>query len=209
MTANNSSSDKRVVRWWFVIRAEESALVQLQKDWHLVAMQTDWKLTPLLQHNHAGSLQSNSTETPRVEQHAVTSEAKDQTEPTLTAPGKQQSSPDMNIQLAQSIVNTEQQTSQASQTKTSQTNNVSKQATQTPDQQPITEQSTLSSGKRAAISGSSNPRSTSGNNNLLEKTTLLGIKCKVKALIVISILITRILTFSSLMLEVYSLKLMS
>ena len=49
-TDNLSSSTQRVFRWWFVVRAKESILEQLQKEWHLVAMQTDWKLTPLLQY---------------------------------------------------------------------------------------------------------------------------------------------------------------
>ena len=40
----------RVVRWWFVIRADNSVLEQLEKEWNPVAIQTDWKLTPLLQH---------------------------------------------------------------------------------------------------------------------------------------------------------------
>ena len=36
-------------RWWFVIRGQESVLEQLQKEWNFVAIQTNWKLTPLLQ----------------------------------------------------------------------------------------------------------------------------------------------------------------
>ena len=47
-TATDSST--RVVRWWFVVRAEEFVLEQLQKEWNQVALQTDWKLTPLLQY---------------------------------------------------------------------------------------------------------------------------------------------------------------
>ena len=38
-TATESST--RVVRWWFVIRAEEYVLEQLQKEWNLVALQPD------------------------------------------------------------------------------------------------------------------------------------------------------------------------
>ena len=49
-TDNLNSSIQRVFRWWFVVIAKESVLEQLQKEWHLVAMQTDWKLTPLLQY---------------------------------------------------------------------------------------------------------------------------------------------------------------
>ena len=47
---SNSCTQQRVVRWWFVVRGEDSVLEQLQKDWHLVAIHTDWKLTPLLQY---------------------------------------------------------------------------------------------------------------------------------------------------------------
>ena len=47
-TDNLSSSTQHVFSWWFVVKAKESVLEQLQKEWHLVAMQTDWKLTPLL-----------------------------------------------------------------------------------------------------------------------------------------------------------------
>ena len=47
-TATGNST--HVVRWWFVVRAEESVLEQVQKEWNQVAMQTNWKFTPLLQH---------------------------------------------------------------------------------------------------------------------------------------------------------------
>jgi len=40
---------KRVVRWWFVVRGEESVLRDLEKNWNLVSMQTSWKLEPLME----------------------------------------------------------------------------------------------------------------------------------------------------------------
>ena len=49
-TDDSNSAAQRVVRWWFVIRAKESVLEQLQKDWHQMALLTDWKLTPLIQY---------------------------------------------------------------------------------------------------------------------------------------------------------------
>ena len=49
-TDDSNSAAQRVVRWWFVIRAKESVLERLQKDWHQVALLTDWKLTPLIQY---------------------------------------------------------------------------------------------------------------------------------------------------------------
>ncbi len=38
----------RVMKWWFVLRGEESMLEQLQKEWSIVALQTSWKLEPVL-----------------------------------------------------------------------------------------------------------------------------------------------------------------
>ena len=49
-TDDSNSAAQRVVRWWFVIRAKESVLERLQKDWHQVALLTDSKLTPLIQY---------------------------------------------------------------------------------------------------------------------------------------------------------------
>ena len=37
-------SDTESQRWWFVIAAEESVLLKLQEEWHLVKDQTHWKL---------------------------------------------------------------------------------------------------------------------------------------------------------------------
>ncbi len=45
-TACNDAS--RVTKWWFVIRGEESVLEELQKEWPTIALQTSWKLEPVL-----------------------------------------------------------------------------------------------------------------------------------------------------------------
>ena len=42
------SITKKSQRWWFVVRAEESVLVQLERDWESIEVQTGWQLTPLL-----------------------------------------------------------------------------------------------------------------------------------------------------------------
>ena len=63
-TAENVSSStapKRIIRWWFVVRANESILQQLDGEWHKVALQTDWELTPLLQYFNPQS-QSNPSQ---------------------------------------------------------------------------------------------------------------------------------------------------
>ena len=49
-TDDSNCTAQRVVIWWFVVQAKESVLEQLQKDWHQVALLTDWKLTPLIQY---------------------------------------------------------------------------------------------------------------------------------------------------------------
>ncbi len=41
------SNNKRVVKWWFVVRGEEKLLEELSKQWNLVAVQTAWKLEPV------------------------------------------------------------------------------------------------------------------------------------------------------------------
>ena len=35
------------LKWWFVIRGEESVLQELEGEWSTVAMQTAWKLEPV------------------------------------------------------------------------------------------------------------------------------------------------------------------
>ena len=39
---------RRIARWWFVVRAEESILQELTESWNAIAIQTNWKLEPLL-----------------------------------------------------------------------------------------------------------------------------------------------------------------
>ena len=38
----------RLVRWWFVLRGSEDALMTLEREWEQVQLQTNWKLEPLL-----------------------------------------------------------------------------------------------------------------------------------------------------------------
>jgi len=38
----------QVTKWWFVLRGEEEVLQQLQEEWPSVALQTTWKLQPVL-----------------------------------------------------------------------------------------------------------------------------------------------------------------
>ena len=52
---------KRVTHWWFVIRGEESLLEQLQSNWHLVNVQTAWKLEPVFKHQTEDSPQPADT----------------------------------------------------------------------------------------------------------------------------------------------------
>ena len=54
----------RVIRWWFVVRADESILQKLDNEWHKVALQTGWELAPLLQYVPS---QGQSNPTPQQE----------------------------------------------------------------------------------------------------------------------------------------------
>jgi len=36
-----------VTKWWFVVRGEESVLLELEREWNSIAMQTAWKLEPV------------------------------------------------------------------------------------------------------------------------------------------------------------------
>ena len=44
----NVQGNRRIIRWWFVVRADESVLQKLTESWNAVAIQTNWKLEPLL-----------------------------------------------------------------------------------------------------------------------------------------------------------------
>ena len=44
----NMINSKKSVRWWFVIRGDESNLQKLEECWQLVSLQTNWKIEPLL-----------------------------------------------------------------------------------------------------------------------------------------------------------------
>ena len=40
----SNPEEEYIVRWWFVVTAEESALLKLQEEWHSVEAETNWKL---------------------------------------------------------------------------------------------------------------------------------------------------------------------
>ena len=42
------NNHKHVTKWWFVIRGEDRLLEHLQNEWQLEAVQTAWKLKPVL-----------------------------------------------------------------------------------------------------------------------------------------------------------------
>ena len=54
-----------VTKWWFVVRDEESVLLELEQEWSSVAMQTAWKLEPV--HSYVEhSTPNESTELPSI-----------------------------------------------------------------------------------------------------------------------------------------------
>ena len=101
-TATGSSA--RVVRWWFVVRAEESVLEQVQKEWNQVAMQTDWKLTPLLQHAKPITEAQLHVEQPTPSLGDVTKSGPGNSE--KSAPSGMQQVSSNNLQSSQAAVNT-------------------------------------------------------------------------------------------------------
>ena len=53
---------KRVTRWWFVVRGDETTLDKLDKSWQQLKLQTNWKLEPVLRYiDDAGSEGSADT----------------------------------------------------------------------------------------------------------------------------------------------------
>ena len=41
-------SDKKTVRWWFVVRGTEEVLTKIKNEWERVSLQTNWKIEPVL-----------------------------------------------------------------------------------------------------------------------------------------------------------------
>ena len=39
---------KNSSKWWFVIRSDEALLIGLEAKWHVLALQTNWKIEPVL-----------------------------------------------------------------------------------------------------------------------------------------------------------------
>ena len=39
---------KNSSKWWFVIRSDEALLKDLEEKWHLIVLQTNWKIEPVL-----------------------------------------------------------------------------------------------------------------------------------------------------------------
>ena len=56
----NSSSAQR---WWFVVRADEPLLQELDSQWDTIALQTSWQLTPLLQYIPASEIMARQSDT--------------------------------------------------------------------------------------------------------------------------------------------------
>lgn len=44
-------SNKKTVRWWFVVKGNEKVLCKLDSEWEKVSLETNWKLAPLLRYS--------------------------------------------------------------------------------------------------------------------------------------------------------------
>ena len=40
-------SDKKAVRWWFVVRGTKEVLTKIENEWERVSLQTNWKIEPM------------------------------------------------------------------------------------------------------------------------------------------------------------------
>ena len=45
-----TNGEGKIVRWWYILHAEEALLKQLEQEWERVQLQTAWKLEPCYKH---------------------------------------------------------------------------------------------------------------------------------------------------------------
>ena len=64
---------KNSSKWWFVIRSDEALLKDLEEQWHLIALQTNWKIEPVLCFSDNSDATSLNHEDPPAEFEAGTS----------------------------------------------------------------------------------------------------------------------------------------
>ena len=64
---------KNSSKWWFVIRSDEALLKDLEEKWHLIALQTKWKIEPVLRFSDDSNATSLNHEDPPTEFEAGTS----------------------------------------------------------------------------------------------------------------------------------------
>ena len=58
---------KNSSKWWFVIRSDEALLKDLEEKWHLIALQTNWKIEPVLRFSDDPNATSPNHEDPPTE----------------------------------------------------------------------------------------------------------------------------------------------
>ena len=58
---------KNSSKWWFVIRSDEALLKNLEEKWHLIALQTNWKIEPVLRFSDDPNATSPNHEDPPTE----------------------------------------------------------------------------------------------------------------------------------------------
>ncbi len=46
-----TTDEGKITRWWYIVRAEEELLKQLEGTWEKVQLQTSWKLEPCYKHS--------------------------------------------------------------------------------------------------------------------------------------------------------------
>ena len=65
-------SDKKTVRWWFVVRGTEEVLTKIENEWERVSLQTNWKMEPVLRFQSAADSAESQSATVSAESSSET-----------------------------------------------------------------------------------------------------------------------------------------
>ena len=71
-------SDKKTVRWWFVVRGTEEVLTKIENEWERVSLQTNWKMEPVLRFQSAVDSAESQSAADSAESQSATVSAESQ-----------------------------------------------------------------------------------------------------------------------------------
>ena len=75
-------SDKKTVRWWFVVRGTEEVLTKIENEWERVSLQTNWKMEPVLRFQSAVDSAESQSAADSAESQSATVSAESPSETT-------------------------------------------------------------------------------------------------------------------------------